>query len=303
MPIFYMTVGLPGSGKSTYAKRLAETPGTKVHSSDSIRAELTGDENNQDINELVFKTLHRRVKDDLRAGFDVIYDATNIKWQKRKSFLSELFALKIPDLNTVCLFFVVPVETCIEMQASRDRQVPEAVIRRMHTNIDIPMYCEGWGDIHIIQSIDKDYYELMETLEELQHDNPHHTLTVGFHCHMTARNLLGIPTLPIVHVAALLHDIGKLYTKTFVNSKGEVTDVAHFYNHENVGAYESFFYTSKMSAADRLYIAKLIRWHMYPYAIQRSDNPEKTKRKFKNICSVEEREHIRALNIADRAAH
>ena len=61
-PEFIMLVGLPGSGKSTLIKRYKEY---KVHSSDDIREELTGDVNRQDINNLVFKALHKRVKEDL----------------------------------------------------------------------------------------------------------------------------------------------------------------------------------------------------------------------------------------------
>ena len=37
---------------------------------------------------------------------------------------------------------------------------------------------------------------------------------------------------------ALYHDIGKAFTKKFLNSKGERTDIAHYYNHQNVSAYE-----------------------------------------------------------------
>lgn len=41
---FIMLVGLPGSGKSTYAEKLKEK-GYIIHSSDAIREELTGDIN------------------------------------------------------------------------------------------------------------------------------------------------------------------------------------------------------------------------------------------------------------------
>lgn len=44
-PTFTMMVGLPGSGKSTYAKELADRTNAKLCSSDAIREELTGDIN------------------------------------------------------------------------------------------------------------------------------------------------------------------------------------------------------------------------------------------------------------------
>lgn len=42
MTDFIMLVGLPGSGKSTYAEEL-KREGYIIHSSDAIREELTGD--------------------------------------------------------------------------------------------------------------------------------------------------------------------------------------------------------------------------------------------------------------------
>ena len=42
MTEFIMLVGLPASGKSTYAEKLKEKE-YHIHSSDSIREELTGD--------------------------------------------------------------------------------------------------------------------------------------------------------------------------------------------------------------------------------------------------------------------
>ena len=85
-----MIVGLPASGKSTYAKELSEKYNANIHSSDVIREELSGDVNNQNINSKVFQTLHSRIKEDLRNGKNCIYDATNINYKRRMAFLQEL---------------------------------------------------------------------------------------------------------------------------------------------------------------------------------------------------------------------
>ena len=47
MTTLYMMVGLPASGKSTYAKLLAEEVDGIIVSSDAIRKEWYGDENIQ----------------------------------------------------------------------------------------------------------------------------------------------------------------------------------------------------------------------------------------------------------------
>lgn len=89
-PIFTMLCGLPGSGKSTYAKKLSQETKSIVCSSDAIREELCGDENLQENNEDVFKILHKRIKENLKIGNNVVYDATNINSKRRRAFLSEL---------------------------------------------------------------------------------------------------------------------------------------------------------------------------------------------------------------------
>lgn len=55
-PIMWVLVGLSGSGKSTIATQIAnENPNTVIVSSDAIREELTGDYEDQQHNEEVFK--------------------------------------------------------------------------------------------------------------------------------------------------------------------------------------------------------------------------------------------------------
>ena len=66
--------------------------------------------------------------------------------------------------------------------------------------------------------------------------------------------------------AAEMHDIGKLATKTFINYKGEKSDVAHYYGHEHVGAYIASLYVQEpgllVPNSEEEMIIRLIRWHM-----------------------------------------
>ena len=63
-PKLIVMVGLPGSGKSTYAKELIKKGRADIIlSSDAIREELTGDESNQTVNDKVFKLLYQRMND------------------------------------------------------------------------------------------------------------------------------------------------------------------------------------------------------------------------------------------------
>jgi predicted kinase len=271
-PKFIMLVGLPGSGKSTYANKLKEDLNCVVHSSDSIREELFGDIKDQSNNNLVFETLHRRVREDLLNGKNVIYDATNINSKRRKSFL---YQLKKIDCYKECHFIATPYEVCVAQNNNRENSVPLAVIDKMYTTFDIPFYDEGWHQIELVYT-DNNYRKaygswsqfIFDTLD-FEQDNPHHSLTLGRHCLKCKEGVetyltklsKEVKNSEELLVAAALHDNGKPFVKNFLNTKGELSEFAHYYEHECVGAYNSLFYDMDINI-DRLYVAALIRWHM-----------------------------------------
>lgn len=299
MTTFIMMIGLVGSGKSTMAQELAEKCDANIHSSDTIREELSGDINNQDINDLVFRTLHNRIKEDLRNGKNCIYDATNINYKRRMAFLQEL---KNIPCEKICVLMATPYETCLERNAKRDRCVPEDVIKRMYMNFDPPHVYEGWNDMIVVY--DDTNYRLPNNFylrnKHFNQDNTHHTLTLGEHCAAVCAELNN--TSAELKLAGMLHDCGKPFCKTFKNMKGEITEQAHYYNHEHTGSYDSLFYRENPSKADTLYIAVLIRWHMQPYFWER-DNNEKLHKKYRRLWGEELYNDIMKLHEADKNAH
>ena len=71
-----MLCSIHGAGKSVCAEKYAKDhKNTIIHSSDALREELFGNVNDQNNNEVLFTELHRRIKADLSAGKNVIYDA------------------------------------------------------------------------------------------------------------------------------------------------------------------------------------------------------------------------------------
>lgn len=300
-PIFFMMVGLPASGKSTYAKTITvnDAP-VNIHSSDLIRAELYGDENIQEDNDLVFKKLSERIKSDLINNQDTIYDATNIDWKRRKAFLESLNKIQC---YKVCVFIATSYQDCLRQNKKRERVVPEYVIKNMYKNIWIPQRYEGWDNIAII--INSDYVDINTLfngengLNYISQDNPNHTLTIGNHCLKADAELeLLNDRLPLeLYMAALLHDTGKRFTKGFKNSKGEETDIAHYYQHHLVSAYDSMFYTKNYTDEQKLKIANYIQWHMQPFFFT-----EKSEQKFKKLWGEEFYNEIMLLHEADLRA-
>ena len=133
-----MLIGLPGSGKSTWAKDTLEYTSLygnsdlsldfKLFSSDEYREKISGDVNCQDDNQKVFNTLYDDLIEHVKNGGNAIYDATNINRKSRKTLLHRLQDLHIDNLVIQGVVFATPIEKCIERNNARDRKVPEEVI-------------------------------------------------------------------------------------------------------------------------------------------------------------------------------
>lgn len=81
-PRLFILAGIPGSGKSTWA-RIFFHPG-QIVSSDAIReTKWPGEPYQHDRNEEVFDEFHRRIGDLLEQGQDAVADATSLKQEAR----------------------------------------------------------------------------------------------------------------------------------------------------------------------------------------------------------------------------
>ena len=205
-------------------------------------------------------------------------------------------------MKKIAVLVATPYEECLERNAKRKRKVPEEVIIRMYHNFYIPQYYEGFNEIQIRYNSDHIFF--FDDLEDIKQDNPHHTLTVLEHCKKVEELLeeqngkLSIP----LNFAGRLHDIGKLKTKTFTNMKGETTEIAHYYDHEKVSAYDSLFHINLRSRIEVikdidffLETLKLIQWHM----IMHFDLSEKTITKYKNLLGEDTWRDLELLHKAD----
>ncbi len=314
MNTFYMTVGLVASGKSTWAENNKDKLNVVIHSSDAIREEF-GDINDQSKNNLVFETLHRRVKEDLIAGKNVIYDATNLSRKRRIHFLSN--ELQNIPCKKVCVLFATPYEICLKNNENRERKVPEEVLERMYKNYEAPWYSEGFDEIQIVwwdykkEGMEFNVFHALNEWWGNDHCNPHHTKTIGEHMFTAYSHYIHGYYIKkdndidlLVGAAVLLHDCGKEFTKSYINSRGEKSDVAHFYSHHNVGSYMSLFYFKddyEMTDEDILHASLLINLHMRPFlAWKDSDKAKEKDRKLFGDTIITE---IEVIHQCDLAAH
>lgn len=288
--LFNMLVGLPGSGKTSSYKNIDisnweyDRPAVII-SSDKIREELYGDSSIQADPNRVFTLMRDRTLVALNAGSNVIYDATNISMKKRKSLLDYLKSNVNNSSKIIykCSVFVTPIDLCKKHNSERARRVSEDVIDRMYLNFQVPLYQEGLDYICIVEPTDwnilehnrvfctdkhlsiKDY---LHSIEDIPHDNPHHRATLKDHMRLAEDYLMENIDLSersdidafLLVKAVRYHDIGKFYTKTWKDN------VAHYYGHENVGAYEYLTHGDPMlNKKDQLFVANLINYHMRPF--------------------------------------
>lgn len=229
-----ITVGLPASGKTTWAKQ-HENDNTIVLSSDGLRKELLGSEQDQSNNELVFNTLYKRAKEYLSNGKNVIIDATNVSMKDRRRTLSQFQKF---DVKKNCILFATPFEICIERDKTREKSVGKDVIMKFLHRFEVPMEFEGFDKVEIVEP-NESYYISFTQEQQFNQLNPHHAYDLLTHeriCKEVLRLLhLLVKDRDIddrVMWAGRYHDIGKLFTQTIDNE-----GIAHYYGHANVGAY------------------------------------------------------------------
>ena len=140
-----LTIGLPGSGKTSWFRRRAITP----LSSDLLRMMLFDDIAEQRYQDLVFSTLRYLLRARMIARMPWNYvDATNLSPRERRGWIK--MALEF-GYEVHAVFFDVPIEVCMERNAKRGRMVPEDVMQRMAGKLRPPTFDEGFSKITVVR--------------------------------------------------------------------------------------------------------------------------------------------------------
>ncbi len=242
-----ITVGISKSGKTTYAKQVKEEYGDSViHlSSDGIRDELFNGEYNQDENKKVFEVMRERLDKALRnkSGATIIYDATNLSRKYRRHLVE---AIEGQGGLATAMVILRPLDDILE--TAQEEDFPEEAIYKQLATFQPPSFYEGYDEIGYIHNGSEDMEELEpfvlpDTPAEVTATGfPYRSLMQGFdqkssyHDHDLWEHT--IKTFQKVHgadiftaVAALWHDVGKLYTQKIKNG------TASYFGHENASSY------------------------------------------------------------------
>lgn len=132
MPKVMLLVGIPGSGKSTYAKLYLDR--YERLSADDIRKELYGDAGNQGNPSQVFSVFFNRLKILLKENKDIVIDNTNCKKEHRDKLLK--FIKETNTFYDVEYYFVdTSLKKSLDRNSQRSRKVPEEIVYAMYRSL------------------------------------------------------------------------------------------------------------------------------------------------------------------------
>lgn len=271
MATLNIIIGIPGSGKSNYAKKYLLTNNSVYLSSDDIRIELY-DFEDQTHNDVVFETMKKRTLNALKEGKDVIYDATNLNKKRRSGIINEAHKL---DAQIDAYLCCTPINIILERNITRaERQLPWDKLVQMIQSIEPPMYYEGFDNIYLIDGgMYNDVYDynfLIKECSGYSQDNPHHYETLEEHIKAVTKKAEDLGEIlklrndaEILRQAARYHDFGKLYTKSFNDKKGHYV----YYGHDKISTYLYLCHIRKQNIIDELNRVRLCDSHYQTAAL------------------------------------
>lgn len=124
-------IGIPGSGKTTFLRALAERRGYAYVNKDALREELLGDIEDQSQNRAIWLESNRRIKEALAEGQTVVLDSTHAERWKREELVA--FLRESGARTVVAVYFSVPLEVALQRNTGRERAVPESAIRSLES--------------------------------------------------------------------------------------------------------------------------------------------------------------------------
>lgn len=283
MNTIHMLVGIPGSGKSYYAKQLCKQERAVLVATDAIRERLFGSEAKQKNTYLVFDEAFAQIEQTLSSGRNVVFDATNVARDRRIQFLK-----RFRDVPVLCHVCITPYEIARERVMARKRKIEDKVLEKYTKNFEFPVLSEGFDRVHIVhtpadvglnrEELEKllaqkpDHDELFAYLRKSSHfdvmlgfdqENPHHSKTLSEHT-FAVMDYINVfyegEHLLEMQLAALFHDAGKPFCKIWKENRGYYS----YFGHEHVSAAIACHVLKELGYEEEfiLHVVNMVSFHM-----------------------------------------
>lgn len=224
----YLMVGYPGSGKSTILKQILKDENDLVLSSDDLREELFGFQDQTRNNEL-FIELYRRAENHKDKG-NVYIDSTALTKKDRARCIERLKEF----FEVFCINVLRPIDELIAVNKSREgteKHIPDDKFRDILKRYQMPTYQEGFEKIYFkINSSRSDMKEAIfdyNSLPDVPHDNPHHPESIKEHIDLCIKHCLDTYKADILRDLSYYHDLGKFFVKQYNPEKGYSQTIGH----------------------------------------------------------------------------
>lgn len=150
MKKLHMMIGIPGSGKTVFARKLAEQLNCPLISLSILRdVKIQKQED-----ELLIEGLNLCLK-NLNLKDEIVYDARNITIDERKTFINAIKEQE-KDIEIIAYLMNTPVEECIKRiiyrnDVSDGRFFPPELVRQHNKQFLYPKETE-YNELNIIKS-------------------------------------------------------------------------------------------------------------------------------------------------------
>lgn len=278
-----MLAGIPGSGKSHYAKQCCKRERAVLVATDTIRERLFGNESRQRNTYRIFDEAFTEIERALASGRNIVFDATNVARDRRIQFLK-----RYKDVPVECHVCIAPYETVRERVRERKRKLDDKVLEKYAKNFKFPVLAEGFDRLHIVHAsseIGLDRIDLERLLERkpghdelfdylrqssyfnvmlgFDQENPYHSKTLSEHTHAVLEYVHVFyegDDLLKMQMAALFHDAGKPICKVWKPNRRYYS----YFGHEHVSAAIACHALKELGYDDDfiLHVVNMVSFHM-----------------------------------------
>lgn len=152
MAKMYLMCGCSGAGKTTFAKKFAKEHDLKYLGIDNFYALVNGDECIHTNSFEVWIEFYKAIHEAEMNNIDVIIDTNAITRSHREQFIDWF-----PTFEHHLIYVKATHELRKKNNKSRRRQVPDDVMDKMHSKMQIPLLEEQFKTITIIINVENNF--------------------------------------------------------------------------------------------------------------------------------------------------